>query len=83
MGKQYEIVYANGEMYKCNDHYPDTYALNIEWDANGIGFGELNITYNKRRANGGKTPSICRTSFAKRFLRSGLQIWKGVEDDTL
>ena len=27
---QYEIVYVDGKMYKCNDHYPDTYALNSE-----------------------------------------------------
>lgn len=69
MSKKYEIIEATGEMYKCNDHYPDTYALNIEWVANGIGFGELNIKYNE------KTPNICRTSFAKRFSQSGLRVW--------
>ena len=32
--KQYEIAYADGKMYKCNERVPDTYALNIEWSAN-------------------------------------------------
>lgn len=46
MSKKYEILDATGEMYKCNDYYPDTYALNIEWVAKDIGFGNLNIKYN-------------------------------------
>ena len=70
MSKQYEIIEATGEMYKCNDHYPDTYALNIKWVAKGIGFGELNITYNEKTGKCSKetedrSDEFCRAVLAK------------------
>lgn len=68
MSKEYEIIEATGEMYKCNDHYPDTYALNIEWVANGIGFGELNITYNEKTGKWQKDTEYMSDEFCQAVL---------------
>lgn len=72
LGKQYEIVYANGKMYKCNERVPDTYALNIEWGANGIGFGELNIKYNEKTGKWSKDTEYMSDEFCQAVLAKWL-----------
>lgn len=69
---RYEIISADGEMYKCNDHYPDTYVLNIEWVANGIGFGELNITYNEKTGKWTKDTEYMSDEFCQAVLAKWL-----------
>lgn len=66
--KQYEINYANGRMYKCNERLPDTYALNIEWGAEGIGFGELNIKYNEKTGKWSKDTEYMSDKFCQAVL---------------
>ena len=72
MSKQYEIIEATGEMHKCNDHYPDTYALNIKWVAKEIGFGELNITYNEKTGKWSKDTEYMSDEFCQSVLAKWL-----------
>lgn len=70
--KQYKIIYADGKMYKCNDHYPDTYALNIEWGAKDIGFGNLNIKYNEKTGKWSKDTEYMSDGFCQAVLAKWL-----------
>lgn len=70
--KQYKIIYADGKMYKCNDHYPDTYALNIEWGAKDIGFGNLNIKYNEKTGKWSKDTEYMSDAFCQAVLAKWL-----------
>ena len=72
MSKQYEIIEATGKMYKCNALRPDTYALNIEWGANGIGFGELNIKYNEKTGKWSKDTEYMSDEFCQAVLAKWL-----------
>ena len=72
MSKEYEIIEATGKMYKCNDHYPDIYALNIKWVAKGIGFGELNITYNEKTGKWSKDTEYMSDEFCQAVLAKWL-----------
>lgn len=72
MSKEYEIIEATGKMYKCNALRPDTYALNIEWVANGIGFGELNITYNEKTGKWQKDTEYMSDEFCQAVLAKWL-----------
>ena len=72
MSKQYEIIEATGKMYKCNALRPDTYALNIEWGANWIGFGELNITYNEKTGKWSKDTEYMSDEFCQAVLAKWL-----------
>ena len=72
MSSQYEIIEAKGEMYKCNVLRPDTFALNIEWVANGIGFGELNITYNEKTGKWRKDTEYMSDEFCQAVLAKWL-----------
>ena len=46
--KKYEIEYAVGEMYNCNENFKDCIGLTISWGAKDIGFGELSIYFNTK-----------------------------------
>ena len=70
--KPYEIDYADGRIYKCNERIPDTYALNIEWSANGIGFGELNIKYNEKTGKWMKDTEYMSDEFCQAVLAKWL-----------
>ena len=72
MSKKYEIIGATGKMYKCNERVPDTYALNIEWVANGIGFGELNIHYNEKTGKWSKDTEYMSDEFCQAVLAKWL-----------
>lgn len=72
MGKQYEIVYVDGKMYKCNERVPDTYALNIEWSAKDVGFGELNIYYNEKTGEWSKDTEYMYDEFCQAVLAKWL-----------
>ena len=72
MSKQYEIIEATGKIYKCNALRHDTYALNIEWDANGIGFGELNIHYNEKTGKWSKDTEYMSDEFCQAVLAKWL-----------
>ena len=72
MSKEYEIIEATGKMYKCNALRPDTYALNIEWGANWIGFGELNITYNEKTGKWSKDTEYMSDEFCQAVLAKWL-----------
>ena len=72
MSKKYEIIEATGKMYKCNALRPDTYALNIEWGANWIGFGELNITYNEKTGKWSKDTEYMSDEFCQAVLAKWL-----------
>ena len=72
LGKQYEIVYSNGKMYKCNERVPDTYALNIEWGAKEIGFGNLNIKYNEKTGKWSKDTEYMSDEFCQAVLAKWL-----------
>ena len=70
--KPYEIDYADGRIYKCNERIPDTYALNIEWSANEIGFGELNIKYNEKTGKWTKNTEYMSDEFCQAVLAKWL-----------
>ena len=72
MSKKYEIIEATGEMYKCNDHCPDTCALNIEWVAKDIGFGNLNIHYNEKTGKWTKDTEYMSDEFCQAVLAKWL-----------
>ena len=72
MSKKYEIIEATGKMYKGNERMPGTYALNIEWGANGIGFGELNITYNEKTGKWRKDTEYMSDEFCQAVLAKWL-----------
>lgn len=72
MNKKYEIIEATGEMYKCNDYYPDTYALNIEWVAKERGFGNLNIKYNEKTGKWLKDTEYMSDEFCQAVLAKWL-----------
>ena len=72
MSKEYEIIEATGKMYKRNALRPDTYALNIEWGANWIGFGELNITYNEKTGKWSKDTEYMSDEFCQAVLAKWL-----------
>lgn len=72
MSKEYEIIEATGEMYKCNDIRPNTYALNINWVANRIGFGELTIWYNEKTGEWLKDTEYMSDEFCRAVLAKWL-----------
>lgn len=72
MSKKYKIIEATGEMYKCNDCYPNTYALNIEWVAEGIGYGNLHIQYNEKTGKWQKDTEYMSDEFCQAVLAKWL-----------
>ena len=48
MDKKYEIFDVEAEMYKANEHYPNTMVFKLIWTAN-LGFGELNFYYDTEK----------------------------------
>ena len=72
MSKQYEIIEATGEMFKCNVLCPDTYVLNIGWVAKGIGFGNLNIQYNEKTDKWSKDTEYMSDEFCQAVLAKWL-----------
>lgn len=71
-----QIVEAKGTMYKCNEHCPDTYALNIEWIAKDVGFGELNIHYNEKTGEWSKDTEYMSDEFCQAVLAKWLSDMK-------
>ena len=48
MDKKYEIYDVEAEMYKANEHFPNTMVFRLNWTAN-LGFGELNFCYDTEK----------------------------------
>ena len=65
---EYNIEWADGEMYKCNSNFPNTLCLKIQWGAKNIGFGELTFHYNTETENWACDDEDMSANFCKAVL---------------
>ena len=70
MDKKYEIYDVEAEMYKANEHFPNTMVFRLNWTAN-LGFGELNFYYDTEK-NEWECDSEC---MSKEFCKVVLDKW--------
>lgn len=70
MDKKYDIYDVEAEIYKANEHYPNTIVFRLKWTAN-LGFGELNFHYNTEK-NEWKCDNEC---MSKEFCNAVLDKW--------
>ena len=66
--KKYEIEYAVGEMYDCNENFKDWIGLTISWGAKDIGFGELSISVNTKTGDWDFDDEYMSADFCKAVL---------------
>ena len=66
--KKYEIKYAVGEMYNCNENFKDWIGLTISWNAKDIGFGELSISFNTKTGEWDFDDEYMSADFCKAVL---------------
>lgn len=70
--EEYEIEYADGEMYKGNKHFPNTIGFKIQWGAKNIGFGELTFYYDTATKEWSYDDEFMSANFCKAVLMKWL-----------
>ena len=70
---EYTISHVNGEIYKCNEAFPNLYCLKLCWDSPELGFGEVRFFYNEKTEVWSVDDECMSENFCKKVLSKWLE----------